>query len=91
MGENTIYSSIQSNKYKIDQPQTKSFMVEKLKSYEFKMKKYSVIFAVVITMIGIIRFLIAKLTTTTWNHKEDWIDIIRYIIIGVTICIVCDF
>lgn len=58
-------------------------MVDKLKPYECKMKKCSVIFALFITLIGIIRFLVAKLTTTTWNHKEDWIDIIRYMIIGV--------
>lgn len=60
-------------------------MVEKLKPYENKIKNFSRICAVLITLIGILRFLIYKLITSNWNHQEDWIDIIRYIIIGVYI------
>jgi len=62
-------------------------MTEKLKPYENKMKNLSKICAVLITVIGILRFLIYKLLTSNWNHKEDWIDIIRYMIIGVNIFI----
>lgn len=59
--------------------------MDKLRPYEIKMKKYSLVFAVLIIVVGILRFLIAKLTTSSWNHKEDWIDIVRYLIIGVYI------